>query len=74
MQTSNDGGYDAFVTQLGSALSLSHYWSPDAGHEPDLHRAGNQATFTYTMTNNGPDVANNITVLDNLSQRLRVCR
>ena len=30
--------------------------------------AGNQATFTYIVTNNGPDLATNITVTDNLSQ------
>jgi uncharacterized repeat protein (TIGR01451 family) len=29
--------------------------------------AGNQATFTYTITNNGPDLATNLTFTNNLS-------
>jgi uncharacterized repeat protein (TIGR01451 family) len=65
---SNPGGYDAFVTQLGSALSLSISGVLTSGTNQFFVDAGNQATFTYTVTNNGPDLASNITVLDNLSQ------
>ena len=34
--------------------------------------AGNNATFTYTLTNNGPDLASNITVNVDLNQRVTV--
>jgi len=61
------GGYDAFVTQLGSALSLSITGVLTQGTNQTFIDAGNQATFTYTVTNSGPDLASNITFLDNLS-------
>jgi len=64
---SNPGGYDAFVTQLGSALSLSITGVLSSGTNQFFVDAGNPATFTYTVTNNGPDVASSITVLDNVS-------
>ena len=67
LQATNGGGYDAFVTQLGSALSLSITGVLSSGTNQFFVDAGNQATFTYTVTNNGPDLASNITVLDNLS-------
>jgi uncharacterized repeat protein (TIGR01451 family) len=63
----NNGGYDAFVTQLGSALSLSITGILTQGTNQTFIDAGTPATFTYTVTNNGPDLANNITVTDNLS-------
>jgi uncharacterized repeat protein (TIGR01451 family) len=68
LQTTNNGGYDAFVTQLGTAVSLSLTGTLTLGTNQTFISAGNQATFTYTVTNNGPDLANNITVLDNLSR------
>ena len=58
----NNGGYDAFVTQLGTAVSLSINGVLTLGTNQAFISAGNQATFTYTVTNNGPDLANNITV------------
>ena len=64
---SNPGGYDAFVTQLGSALSLSITGVLSSGTNQFFVDAGNPATFTYTVTNNGPDLASSITVLDNVS-------
>ena len=67
LQLTNNGGYDAFVTQLGTAVSLSLTGTLTLGTNQSFISAGNQATFTYTVTNNGPDLANNITVLDNLS-------
>jgi len=67
LQTTNNGGYDAFATQLGTAVSLSLTGALTLGTNQSFISAGNQATFTYTITNNGPDLANNITVLDNLS-------
>ena len=67
LQATNGGGYDAFVTQLGTAVSLSLSGTLTLGTNQLYISAGNQATFTYTVTNNGPDLANNITLLDNLS-------
>ena len=65
--TANNGGYDAFVTQLGSAVSLSISGVLNLGTNQVFVSAGNPATFTYTITNNGPDLASNITVLANMS-------
>jgi uncharacterized repeat protein (TIGR01451 family) len=67
LQATNGGGYDAFVTQLGSALSLSITGVLSSGTNQFFVDAGNQATFTYTVTNNGPDLANDVTVVDSLS-------
>jgi uncharacterized repeat protein (TIGR01451 family) len=67
LQPTNGGGYDAFATQLGTAVSLSLSGTLTLGTNQLFISAGNQATFTYTVTNNGPDLANNITLLDNLS-------
>jgi uncharacterized repeat protein (TIGR01451 family) len=67
LQTNNNGGYDAFVTQLGTTVSLSISGVLTLGTNQTYISAGNQATFTYTITNNGPDLATSITLLDNLS-------
>jgi uncharacterized repeat protein (TIGR01451 family) len=67
LQTTNGGGYDAFVTQLGPAVTLSLSGTLTLGTNQLFISAGNQATFTYTVLNSGPDLANNITLLDNLS-------
>ena len=66
-QSVNNGGYDAFVTQLGSAASLSITGTLTLGTDQIYISAGNDATFTYTVTNNGPDLATNITVTDDIS-------
>ena len=55
------------MTQLGPALSLSISGVLTLGTNQTFISAGNPATFTYTVTNNGPDLANNITVTDKLS-------
>jgi uncharacterized repeat protein (TIGR01451 family) len=68
--TTNNGGYDAFVTQLGTAVSLSISGVLSLGPNQIFISAGNMATFTYTVTNNGPDLANNITLSDNLSSKI----
>ena len=70
LQTTNNGGYDAFVTQLGTAVSMSVTGVPTLGTNQTFINAGNQVTFTYTVTNNGPDLANSITFLDNLSSSI----
>lgn len=64
------GGYDAFVTQLGTAVSLSIQGVLTQGSSQSFINAGQAATFTYTVTNNGPDLASNITVLANLSSTI----
>ncbi len=67
-QSSNNGGYDAFVTQLGSALSMSITGILSQGtNQNEYIDAGSQATFTYTVTNNGPDLANSVTITDALN-------
>ena len=66
LQALNNGGYDAFVTQLGTAASLSITGTLTLGANQVYISAGNPATFTYIVTNNGPDLANNITVTDDI--------
>jgi hypothetical protein len=61
------GGLDAFVTQLGTALSLSIEGHLTLGTSQTFISAGNPATFTYIVTNNGPDLATSITITDNFS-------
>ena len=67
LQATNGGGYDAFVAQLGTALSLSVSGQLTVGTNQTYISAGTQATFTYTVTNTGPDLATSITLLDNLN-------
>jgi uncharacterized repeat protein (TIGR01451 family) len=64
--------YDAFVTQLATAVSLSIEGVLTVGTNQTFISAGNPATFTYTITNNGPDLASNITILANLDQSITV--
>lgn len=66
--TGNNGGYDAFVTQLGTAVSISISGVLGLGTNQSFIAGGNPATFTYTITNSGPDLASNITVLALMSQ------
>jgi uncharacterized repeat protein (TIGR01451 family) len=68
--TGYNGGYDAFAAQLSSALNLSITGLLTLGPNQAFVDAGNQATFTYTITNNGPDQASNITVVDDLSSQI----
>ncbi len=66
--TGYNGGYDSFVTQSTPAFSLSISGGLTLGTNQLYIDAGNPATFTYTVTNSGPDLASNVTILDNLSQ------
>ena len=64
----HSGGYDAFVTQLGSAVNLSAPGTLTQGtNQQNIVSAGNQATFTYIVQNSGPDLATNVTFIDDLS-------
>jgi len=66
----NSGGYDAFVTQLGTRVSLSVSGVLSLGSNQSYISAGNPATFTYTVTNNGPDLASNFSVTDDISTNI----
>lgn len=61
------GGYDAFVTEFGTAVSLSINGILTLGTSQTFISAGNPAQFTYTVTNNGPDLATNVTITDNFN-------
>ena len=67
LQPQNNGGYDAMLMQVGGAANLSISGILTLGPNQTYISAGSQATFTYTLTNGGPDQATNITVTDNLS-------
>ena len=67
LQANNNGGFDAFVAQLGTAVSLSIQGVLSLGTGQQYISAGNPATFNYTVTNNGPDPASNIVIAANLS-------
>jgi uncharacterized repeat protein (TIGR01451 family) len=70
LTATNSGGYDAFVTELGTAVTLSIQGVLTLGTNQSYISAGTPATFTYTVTNNGPDLANNIVVTDNLNSNV----
>lgn len=65
-QSQLGGGYDSFVTELGTAAGLEITGVLTLGTDQTYISAGNPATFTYTLTNTGPDLATNITVTDTL--------
>ena len=61
-----NGGFDSFVTKLGAASTLGLTGQLQLGSNQVFISAGNPATFVYTLTNTGPDVANSVTITDNL--------
>ena len=65
-----NGGYDAFVAKLSTAAQLAISGVLTLGTNQTYISAGNQATFTYTLTNNGPDLAIGITITDNISSAI----
>jgi hypothetical protein len=71
-QAANSGGFDAFVTELQTTANLSIVGVLTLGTNQAFINAGNNATFTYTLTNNGPDLASNITVNIDLDPRVTV--
>ena len=71
-QAANSGGFDAFVTELQTTANLSIVGVLTLGTNQAFINAGNQATFTYTLTNNGPDLASNITVNINLDPKVTI--
>ncbi len=63
----NGTSIDAFAVKLGTAVALDLTGELTLGVGQTFVSAGNQATFTYTITNTGPDVAINVTFSDNFS-------
>ncbi len=63
----NNIASDASVAKLGSLsdVEISVAATPTVGGTPTVG-VGNQATFTYTITNNGPDTASAVTFTDTL--------
>jgi hypothetical protein len=67
LQLNNGGGYDSFVTQFATAVSLSIQGQLSLGTNQQSISAGTPGTFTYTVTNNGPDLASNIVITADMS-------
>lgn len=67
LQGANAGGSDAFAVKLGTAASVSVTGVLSLSSGQQYVSAGNPATFNYTVTNNGPDPATNLTFIDNIS-------
>ena len=67
LQSTLAGGFDTFAVKLGTAADLTMTGELTLGVGQTFVSAGNPATFTYTITNNGPDVATNIAFSDNFS-------
>jgi len=64
LQGAINGTSDAFAAKLGTAADLCITCTL-VTFTPTVVSAGNQVTFDYTITNNGPDLASNITVTAN---------
>ena len=64
-QANNNGGFDSFVAQFAPAFTLTLSGVLNVATNQHYISAGNPATFTYTVTNNGPDLASNIAILAN---------
>jgi len=66
LQTTENGGFDAFAAKLTTSADLSVIGKLTLSAGQQFVSAGSPATFTYTVTNNGPDVATSITFSDTL--------
>ncbi len=69
LQLHLSGTQDAWVTKLGTSANLSIAGVATYGTGQQTFTDGNPATFTYTLSNSGPDPATNITVTDNYSSQ-----
>ncbi len=67
LQLTLNGPKDAFVAKLGTAAVLSVTGTLVLGSGQQYVSAGSPATFTYTITNDGPDLATGITFTDSLA-------
>jgi uncharacterized repeat protein (TIGR01451 family) len=71
LQTTIGGGSDAFIAQVGSSSTLSITGVLTVGTgSTTIVSAGMPATFTYTVTNGGPDPATGVIVQNNISQSI----
>jgi uncharacterized repeat protein (TIGR01451 family) len=67
VQSTLNGPPDAFVAKLGTEASLFVTGTLTLGSGQQYVSAGSQATFDYTITNNGPDLATGVTFTDSLA-------
>jgi hypothetical protein len=67
-QATNGGGFDAFATELRTAATVTVSGVLTLGTNQTFISAGSPAVFTYTVTNNGPDLATGLVLTDNLLQ------
>ncbi len=65
-----NGGYDAFIAQVGSSCAIGITGVPQLGNNQIYVSAGTQATFVYTITNQGPDLCTGLVVQDNISSAI----
>jgi uncharacterized repeat protein (TIGR01451 family) len=67
LQAQNNGGNDAFAAKFSPEADLGVTGIITLPNTQSYVSAGNQATFTYTVTNSGPDLATQVTFSDDLS-------
>jgi uncharacterized repeat protein (TIGR01451 family) len=67
LQAQNNGGSDAFAAKFGTEADLGVSGVITLATSQSFVSAGNQATFTYTVSNSGPDLATQVTFSDDLS-------
>ncbi len=67
VQSQNAGGFDAFVTELEGSSVVTIDGVLTLGTNQSFISAGTPATFTYTVTNNGPDPATGVTFSDDFT-------
>ena len=68
-QTTYAGGAsDSFLAQLAPKVSLSISGVANTSSGQQYFSAGTPATFTYTVTNGGPDLATNVAILADFAQ------
>jgi hypothetical protein len=67
LETHLNGGIDTFAVKLGTAAAVSITGKLSLGSGQQFVAAGNQATFVYTITNTGPDLAHDLTFTDNFA-------
>ncbi len=68
LQSQLSGTQDAFIVKWGTATNLSLSSVAPVVSPAGVASAGNQVTITYTVSNQGPDPASNITVIGTITQ------